>query len=40
MPLLFDFNIEEEPMPVGGEGEILLKSVYVSVDPYLRGKMN
>ncbi|MDB5144290.1 MAG: alcohol dehydrogenase [Mucilaginibacter sp.] len=40
MPLLSDFNIEEEPMPVGGMGEVLLKSVYVSVDPYLRGKMN
>jgi NADPH-dependent curcumin reductase CurA len=40
MPLLSDFNIEEELMPVSGEGEVLLKSVYVSVDPYLRGKMN
>ena len=40
MPLLSDFNIEEELMPVTGEGEVLLKSVYVSVDPYLRGKMN
>jgi hypothetical protein len=40
MPLLSDFSNEEELMPVNGEGEILLKSVYVSVDPYLRGKMN
>ncbi|MDB4918578.1 MAG: alcohol dehydrogenase, partial [Mucilaginibacter sp.] len=40
MPLLSDFSNEEELMPVIGEGEILLKSVYVSVDPYLRGKMN
>jgi NADPH-dependent curcumin reductase CurA len=40
MPLLSDFRNEEELMPVSGEGELLLKSVYVSVDPYLRGKMN
>ena len=40
MPLLSDFDNEEELMPVTGKGEILLKSVYVSVDPYLRGKMN
>jgi len=40
MPLLSDFNIEEELTPVTSEGEVLLKSVYVSVDPYLRGKMN
>jgi NADPH-dependent curcumin reductase CurA len=40
MPLLSDFSNEEELMPVNGEGEVLLKSVYVSVDPYLRGKMN
>jgi NADPH-dependent curcumin reductase CurA len=40
MPLLSDFNIEDELMPVSGEGEVLLKSAYVSVDPYLRGKMN
>jgi NADPH:quinone reductase len=40
MPLLSDFNIEDELMPVIDVGEVLLKSVYVSVDPYLRGKMN
>jgi NADPH-dependent curcumin reductase CurA len=40
MPLPSDFEIGEELMPVKGKGEILLKSVYVSVDPYLRGKMN
>jgi NADPH-dependent curcumin reductase CurA len=34
----FKFNLEE--MPVAGEGEILLKTRYVSVDPYLRGRMN
>lgn len=33
----FDFIEEEEPKPE--EGEILLKTKYVSVDPYLRGRM-
>ena len=40
MPLLSDFKNEKETMPVIGPGEVLLKSLYVSVDPYLRGKMN
>ena len=40
MPLISDFNNEDEMMHVTCKGEILLKSVYVSVDPYLRGKMN
>ncbi|TDQ33016.1 NADP-dependent oxidoreductase [Zeaxanthinibacter enoshimensis] len=34
----FQFIHEEVPQP--GEGEMLLKSRYVSVDPYLRGRMN
>jgi NADPH-dependent curcumin reductase CurA len=34
----FKFNVEE--MPVADDGEILLKTLYVSVDPYLRGRMN
>jgi NADPH:quinone reductase len=40
MPLLSDFDNEEEWMPVTSKEEIILKSVYISVDPYLRGKMN
>ena len=38
-PSTSDFEIitEEDPRPV--EGEILLKSLYISVDPYLRGRM-
>lgn len=34
-----DFKITKENMPVPGSGEILLKSLYISVDPYLRGRM-
>ncbi len=35
-----DFKLETEEMPLAGAGEVLLKTVYVSVDPYLRGRMN
>lgn len=38
-PSLEDFSIVEEEQPEVSEGEILLKSRYVSVDPYLRGRM-
>jgi NADPH-dependent curcumin reductase CurA len=37
---LEDFEFIQEEMPVIGEGEVLLKTLYVSVDPYLRGRMN
>lgn len=39
-PTLADFGFLEEEMPKAGDGEILLKTKYVSVDPYLRGRMN
>ena len=35
-----DFKFENQEMPKAGPGEILLKTIYVSVDPYLRGRMN
>lgn len=38
-PSLDDFEIIQEDDPRLAEGEILLKSLYVSVDPYLRGRM-
>jgi NADPH-dependent curcumin reductase CurA len=39
LPKLTDFELVEESIPVAVEGEVLLKSIYISVDPYLRGKM-
>jgi len=39
-PTLSDFKFIEEEMPVIKDGEILLKTLYVSVDPYLRGRMS
>ncbi|MDT0690091.1 NADP-dependent oxidoreductase [Salegentibacter sp. F188] len=38
-PSLKDFGTKETEKPQPGEGEILLKALYVSVDPYLRGRM-
>lgn len=35
-----DFEFIQQEMPVAKEGEVLLKTLYVSVDPYLRGRMN
>jgi len=40
MPVLTDFRIDTESIPVPDDGEVLLKTRYVSVDPYLRGRMN
>ncbi len=39
-PVLGDFKFISESIPSPLEGEILLKTLYVSVDPYLRGRMN
>ncbi|SDE11738.1 hypothetical protein SAMN05421636_103299 [Pricia antarctica] len=38
-PQLEDFEFVEEQKPKPKDGEILLKTKYVSVDPYLRGRM-
>lgn len=37
---LSDFKFTTESIPVPQTGELLLKTLYVSVDPYLRGRMN
>jgi len=38
-PQLSDFKYRDDDMPQIGSDEILLKTTYVSVDPYLRGRM-
>ncbi|WP_276167993.1 NADP-dependent oxidoreductase [Zobellia alginiliquefaciens] len=38
-PQLSDFEFTKEDQPEDQDGEVLLKSKYVSVDPYLRGRM-
>lgn len=39
-PTLDDFKFLEEENPIIQEGQVLLKTLYVSVDPYLRGRMS
>lgn len=39
-PQLSDFKFIEEEQPNTNDGEILLKTKFVSVDPYLRGRMS
>jgi NADPH-dependent curcumin reductase CurA len=35
-----DFRIVDSPMPKPGDGEVLVRSLYLSLDPYMRGRMN
>ena len=35
-----DFNLVEVPIPIPENGQILIKTIYLSVDPYMRGRMN
>jgi NADPH-dependent curcumin reductase CurA len=39
-PTETDFRLEEAPVPEPGEGEILVRARYLSLDPYMRGRMN
>src|SRR3954469_7083699 len=40
LPKLSDFRLEESPIPSPAEGEVLLKITHLSLDPYMRGRMN
>ena len=35
-----NFRIETSPLPQPREGEVLVKNIYLSLDPYMRGRMN
>jgi len=35
-----DFKLVESPVPKPGAGQILVRAIYLSVDPYMRGRMN
>lgn len=39
-PTKDDFRLEESATPEPKEGEVLLRSIYLSLDPYMRGRMN
>jgi NADPH-dependent curcumin reductase CurA len=39
-PTLESFRIHDAPMPEAGAGELLVRSLYLSLDPYMRGRMS
>ena len=39
-PVAENFGLETGPLPVPGEGEVLVRVHYMSLDPYMRGRMN
>ena len=39
-PGLDNFELVERPVPEPGEGEVLMRTLYLSLDPYMRGRMN
>lgn len=39
-PIQDNFRLEELAAPVPQEGEVLLRSIYLSLDPYMRGRMS
>jgi NADPH-dependent curcumin reductase CurA len=40
MPTDEDLKIESVPLPKPGAGEMLLRTIYLSLDPYMRGRMS
>src|ERR1700716_1436673 len=39
-PKAADFRIEDHAIPVPGEGQVLLRTIWLSLDPYMRGRMS
>jgi len=39
-PTPADFSLETEAVPTPGDGEILCRTIYLSLDPYMRGRMS
>ncbi len=35
-----DFKLDRAPVPEPGEGEVLLRTLWLSLDPYMRGRMS
>src|SRR5215470_19039786 len=40
LPTRENFRLEEAPMPALPQGGLLLRVLYLSLDPYLRGRMD
>jgi NADPH-dependent curcumin reductase CurA len=39
-PTTRDFDIADGPIPDPGEGEVLVRGIYLSLDPYMRGRIS
>jgi NADPH-dependent curcumin reductase CurA len=39
-PTAANFGLQQQPVPVPQEGQVLLRNVYLSLDPYMRGRMS
>jgi NADPH-dependent curcumin reductase CurA len=39
-PTLDDFTIADAPLPDPAEGEVLVRGIYLSLDPYMRGRIS
>jgi NADPH:quinone reductase len=39
-PKVSDFQLVYAPLPSPAEGEVLVRSIYLSLDPYMRGRMS
>ena len=35
-----DFRLEEYALPPPGQGQVLLRTIWLSLDPYMRGRMS
>jgi NADPH-dependent curcumin reductase CurA len=40
MPVPEDFALVDSPLPEPGEGQVLLEGIYLSLDPYMRGRIS
>jgi NADPH-dependent curcumin reductase CurA len=40
MPINDDFEIVQEPIPKAGPGEVLTRTLFLSIDPYMRGRLS
>src|ERR1700704_715676 len=39
-PKQADFRVEDYAAPTPGEGQVLLRTIWLSLDPYMRGRMS
>jgi NADPH-dependent curcumin reductase CurA len=35
-----NFRLEQSPVPTPAAGQVLLRTIYLSLDPYMRGRMS